>query len=485
MTTTSPAPAAATTIDRTPIDCTPHHRPAAHFTARDTWLNDPNGLLHHDGVYHLFFQNNPHGSTWGNVSWGHATSTDLVTWDEQPVALHRTAEELVFSGSAVADVRNTAGFAGPGQTALVAIYTSAYTDASDRPGIQAQSLAYSLDAGATWTRYAGNPVLDLGSGEFRDPKVFWHGDDGDDGDDGRWVMVAVEAVQRRVVVHSSPDLVHWTLESRFGPAHAVGGVWECPDLFPLTVDGTGETRWVLVVSLNPGGIAGGSGTQYFVGDFDGRTFTPDRLSGSADLADYDWLDHGRDYYAAVSFNDAPDGRRLMIGWASNWDYANETPTGPWRSAMSLVRELGLVRSADGRLRVTQRPVLPAAGPGLGGLAGLRVFDVRVPSAPGDRTDLVLVPDTDTDDGTSRVTLTVDGDSRTVSSDRTRCGATDFHAAFPSVDTAPLLGGDVTDLRIVVDGSVLEVYVDGGLTTLTQVVFPHAPLTRLQTLAAAS
>ena len=159
---------------------TPHLRPAAHFTARDTWLNDPNGLLHHAGVYHLFFQNNRQGQVWGPMSWGHATSTDLVTWSEQDVAIPNTPEENVFSGSAVADVRNTAGFAGPGQTALVAIYTSAFTPASSRPGIQAQSLAYSLDDGSSWTRYANNPVLDTGSSDFRDPKVFWHG-----GEDGR------------------------------------------------------------------------------------------------------------------------------------------------------------------------------------------------------------------------------------------------------------------------------------------------------------
>ncbi len=475
MTTTSHAQAAATSLPPTS-----HLRPRAHVTARDTWLNDPNGLLHHDGVYHLFFQNNPHGSTWGNMSWGHATSTDLVTWHEQPVALEHTAEELVFSGSAVADVRNTAGFAGPGQTALVAVYTSSYTALSERPGIQAQSLAYSLDAGRTWRRYAGNPVLDLGSSEFRDPKVFWHG-----GDDGRWVMVAVEAVDRTVVIHSSPNLIEWTLESRFGPAHAVGGVWECPDLFPLTVSGTGETKWVLVVSLNPGGIAGGSGAQYFVGDFDGHTFTPDRLSGSADLADYDWLDYGRDYYAAVSFNDAPDGRRLTIGWASNWDYANDTPTRPWRSGMSLVRELALVRCADGRLRVTQRPVLPAG-------TGVEVADLRIPSGPGERTDIVLATAADdatatataADDAGSRVTLTIDGDSRTITCDRTASGAVDFHPSFASVDTAPLLGTEVTDVRVVVDGHILEVYVDGGLVTLTQQVFPDAPLTVVRTTVAA-
>ena len=445
---------------------TPHLRPSAHFTAQDTWLNDPNGLLHHAGVYHLFFQNNSEGNIWGPMSWGHATSTDLVTWSEHDVAIAHTPEENVFSGSAVADVRNTAGFAGPGETALVAVYTSAYTSASRRPGVQAQSLAYSLDGGVTWTRYAGNPVLDTGSSDFRDPKVFWHG-----GDEGRWIMVAVEAQDRQVVIYSSPNLLDWTLESRFGPAHAVGGMWECPDLFPLEVRGTGETRWVLVVSLNPGAIAGGSGTQYFVGDFDGSTFVPDRLSDSPHLADYDWLDYGRDYYAAVSFNDAPEGRRLMIGWASNWDYANDTPTHPWRSAMSLVRELELVRCSDGVLRVTQEPQLPTDA------TRLQVFDVQVPSGPGDRTDIVLGSD---DPHGGRITITVDGDARTITCDRSRSGAVDFHPAFSSVDTAPLLSAEtLTHVKIVVDASILEVYVDEGLVTLTQQIFPHVPLTTVR------
>lgn len=255
--------------DALDVAATPHLRPAAHFTAASAWLNDPNGLLYHNGVYHLFFQNNPEANTWGNISWGHATSTDLVNWAEQPVAIPCTAEESIFSGSAVVDVDNTAGFAPPGQSALVAIYTSAYTKTSTRPGIQAQSLAYSLDEGATWTRYAGNPVLDTGSTDFRDPKVFWYG-----GEDGHWVMVLVEAAERRVAIYTSANLREWTLASRFGPAHAVEGVWECPDLFPLRLRGTDEVRWVLVVSLYPGGIAGGSGAQYFIGSFDGTTFTP-------------------------------------------------------------------------------------------------------------------------------------------------------------------------------------------------------------------
>lgn len=442
-------------------------RPAAHFTAAESWLNDPNGLLYHDGVYHLFFQTNPHGDTWGNISWGHAISTDLVFWDEKAIAIPCTPEEMAFSGSAVADVRNTAGFAGPGQTALVAIYTSARAGAGSQPPSQAQSLAFSLDAGSTWTRYAGNPVLDIGSSEFRDPKVFWYG-----GDDGYWVMVVVEAVERRVAIYTSPDLIAWTRRSSFGPAHAVDGVWECPDLFPLRIRGTDETRWVLIVSLNPGAIAGGSGTQYFVGDFDGITFTAESIVISDRLEDYDWLDYGRDYYAAVSFNDAPDGRRLMIGWANNWQYAEHTPTSPWRSAMSLVREVELDRCADGRLRLAQRPVLP------GEATGIEVFEVSVPCADGERTSLILSSGTGNDE---ELVITVDGSARSITCDRTRSGDVSFSADFPSVDWAPLPAGtgDGVDLLIVADSTIVEIYAAGGVVTFTEQIFPSEPLTELR------
>ncbi|WP_256728919.1 glycoside hydrolase family 32 protein [Microbacterium oleivorans] len=439
-------------------------RPVAHFTANDSWLNDPNGLLYHEGTYHLFFQTNPCGSTWGNISWGHATSTDLVTWHERDVAIRFTPTEMAFSGSAVVDERNTAGFARAGETALVAIYTSAGAAEEGVASHQSQALAYSVDAGETWTRYNGNPVLDIGSTDFRDPKVFWYG-----GEDGHWVMVVVEAVARKVAFYSSPDLITWTRRSSFGPAHAVGGVWECPDLFPLVVEGTTESRWVLVVSMNPGGIAGGSGTQYFVGDFDGSTFTPDRLSDDDDPTDFDWLDYGRDYYAAVSFNNVPDGRRLMIGWASNWDYANQTPTHPWRSAMSLVREISLIRGADGRLRVRQLPVLPEDE------SGLAVFRTRVPAGEGEQTRMVL-----SNAAGDRLLITVDGTERTISCDRTASGETAFHDAFPSVDRAPFPVTDHGELEILViaDGTVVEVFVGDGSVTITQQVFPSAALDRL-------
>lgn len=434
---------------------TDHLRPTAHFTARDTWLNDPNGLLYHDGVYHLFFQSNPHGSTWGNMSWGHATSTDLVTWVEQSTAIPCTDDEMVFSGSAVVDHANTAGFAAEGETALVAVYTAATPPASARPARQAQALAYSVDAGETWQRYDGNPVLDIGSAEFRDPKVFRYG-----GDDGHWVMVVVEAVERRVLIYTSHDLKNWEFASHFGPAHAVGGVWECPDLFALTVDGEDATAWVLLVSLNPGGIAGGSGTQYFVGDFDGYRFRAGHLTDSTDLRDFDWLDQGPDLYAAVSFNDAPDGRRLIVGWASNWLYANDTPTSPWRSPMSLVRELGLYRAGNGRLALRQAPVLPAGD--------ARLIHERIAVRRDEPTRIVVGAGVE-----DAFVIDVDGD--TITCDRSAAGDASFHPEFIREWTARLPDGrEPVEVLIVADGSVVEIFVDGGRLALTAQVFPGEP-----------
>ncbi|PPF46901.1 glycosyl hydrolase family 32 [Pseudoclavibacter sp. AY1F1] len=459
-----------TPISQTTTAVTPL-RPSAHFTAETSWLNDPNGLVHHDGLYHLFFQTNPFGSTWGNISWGHATSTDLVSWEEKPIAIPANEQEMAFSGSAVVDSRNTAGFAADGETALVAIYTSARPPVGEAPGLQTQSLAYSVDAGTTWTRYSGNPVLDIDSSEFRDPKVFWHG-----GDDGHWVMVVVEAVARKVLFYTSPNLIDWSFSSGFGPAHATGGVWECPDLFPLQVDSTGETRWVLVVSMNPGARAGGSGTQYFVGDFDGTTFVAERLSTSDDPDSYDWLDYGRDYYAAVSFNNTPDGRRLMIGWASNWDYANKTPTAPWRSAMSLVREISLTRTADGRCRLRQTPVLPVHAD------GVTVSEHLIPLDLGQRSTIVL----DTDGvGHEHVRLHFERDEAGAHLifEREDSGLTDFHSTFAAPNRVPI-GTHLEspmNVQIVVDATIIEVFLGDGVQTVTEQVFPAAPLRSARTV----
>ncbi|WP_223167354.1 glycoside hydrolase family 32 protein [Nonomuraea sp. SYSU D8015] len=336
------------------------YRPQVHYTPARNWMNDPNGLVWHDGEFHLFYQYNPDGDRWGNISWGHAVSPDLVHWEELGTAIPATPDEQVFSGSVVVDEHDTAGF---GKAAAVAVYT-AWNPATGR---QAQSLAYSTDHGRTWTRYAGNPVLDIGSTEFRDPKVFWHADG------GYWVMVVALAADRKIALYSSDDLKAWTRLSEFGPAGATGGVWEVPDLFELPVEGGGGgSKWMMAVSLNPGGPVGGSGVQYFVGDFDGVTFTPDDVSTA-------WADHGRDFYAAVSWNGAPDGRRYWIGWMANWDDIASIGTRPWRGAMSLPRELSLVADG-GRVRLAQRPVGAVTGLRTGPAVQLNDLQVSGPAS---------------------------------------------------------------------------------------------------------
>ncbi len=257
------------------------YRPAIHYTPEKNWMNDPNGLVFHKGVYHLYYQHNPSGNTWGNMSWGHATSKDLVHWQEQPLAIATDAEQDIFSGSVVVDKDNTSGFGTKKNPPLIAIFTSAYKEASAHRGLQAQSLAYSLDDGQTWTKYSGNPVLNRNSANFRDPKVLWYDKPGGG---GYWVMTAVEATEHKVVLYKSANLKDWTALSEFGPANATGGQWECPDLFPLAVDGDkNNIKWVMVVNINPGGVAGGSAGQYFVGNFDGTTFTSETTKPVATL----------------------------------------------------------------------------------------------------------------------------------------------------------------------------------------------------------
>jgi fructan beta-fructosidase len=463
------------------------YRPALHYTAKDTWLNDPNGLIFHDGVYHLYYQNNPLGNVWGNMSWGHATSTDLLTWTEHPVAIACDDNEDIFSGSIVHDRYNTSGF-GNGSTApLVAIYTSAFKPGSLHEGVQAQSLAYSLDGGYSWTKHGGNPVLNRGSAEFRDPKVIWY----EGGADSYWVMVAVEAKDFQVVLYKSDDLKTWGYLSTFGPANATGGVWECPDLFPLPVDGDPENvKWVLTVNLNPGGPNRGSAGQYFIGDFDGTTFIPDTVvtEGHQDpdrLGEYQWLDWGRDYYAAVSFSDAPDNRRLMIAWMNNWDYANHIPTTPWRSPMSLAREITL-QNRDGELCLVQQPagdwsVLADRDPYcltettinegvqvLSGAAGT-VQRIDVSFTPGGAEEFGLILRGDGAKGT-RVGIRPGQDTLLV--DRRESGRTDFHASFSSIDTAPILAKQGSyDLTIYVDRCSVEVFAQDGQVTMTELFFP--------------
>ncbi|MGP0222055.1 glycoside hydrolase family 32 protein [Paenarthrobacter sp. NCHU4564] len=482
-------------------EATARFRPAIHFTARDTWLNDPNGLVFHDGEYHLFFQNNPYGSVWGNMSWGHATSRDLLHWTEHPVAIAGDDTEDIFSGSVVVDHGNTSGFGSSETPPLVAVYTSAFKEASAHHGTQAQSLAYSTDGGMTWEKYLGNPVLARNSAHFRDPKVFRYQGDFD----AYWVMVAVEAQQQKVVLYRSDDLKTWEFLSDFGPANADAGEWECPDLFPLPVDGNPDRiTWVLIVNVNPGAVAGGSGGQYFVGHFDGASFVPDAASlaapsGVSAIADPAaradalqrslWLDWGRDCYASVSFSNVPDTRRIIMGWMNNWDYANELPTSPWRSSMTLPRELRLI-TVDGSARLVQQPVLPAQS-GAGQLmdpgpfelrdSSLRLPDVEPGSAyaieasmhlaGAEGAEFLLFGSTDQTQGT---VLRYDTATSRLTLDRRQSGNTGFHPKFPSVESAPVaLDRGVLKLLIVADQCSVEVFAQDGRVVLTDLVFPDA------------
>lgn len=488
----TPSPACPETATGSANEATDRYRPVLHYTAANTWLNDPNGLVWHQGRYHLFYQNNPFDNVWGNMSWGHATSTDLVHWREHPVAIACDEEEDVFSGSIVVDDGNTSGFGVGDEPPLIAIYTSAFKDGSPHRGTQAQSLAVSTDAGMTWSKYAGNPILGRDSADFRDPKVFRY-----DGSSGPyWVMVAVEARRQQVVLYRSADLKAWEYLSSFGPANAGGGEWECPDLFPLPVDGEPDNvKWVLVVNINPGAVAGGSGGQYFVGDFDGVAFTADTDSlasvgedGAVDLRRCLWLDWGRDYYAAVSFNNVPGDRRIMIGWMNNWDYANSLPTSPWRSNMSLAREVTLA-TVGGAPRLVQRPVLPVGGPEPDGVlrdVKLQAKPLLLPSSPpgaGQLIDVEIVPGTarriifnlmSSRGGTPAMVLTLDVVGNVLTLDRRDGGDTAFHQAFASVDSAPVeLDDGALRLRVVIDRCSVEVFAQDGRVVMSDLVFPSS------------
>lgn len=612
-------------------------RPQFHFTPERNWMNDPNGMVYYDGEFHLFYQYNPFGDKWGHMSWGHAVSRDLVHWEHLPVALYEEDGVMIFSGSAVVDWDNTSGFGREGEPPLVAIYTGHYTE---KP-LQNQHIAFSNDRGRTWTKYSGNPVLDIGARDFRDPKVIWHKPT------AKWVMTVALPTERKIRFYGSPNLKDWTLLSEFGPAGAVKGIWECPDLFPVTVENDQiiNQRWVLIVNIGGNSVAGGSGCQYFIGEFDGVRFVEDspataspavepetvRVLADFESADYagwestgdafgeapatgaiggqqpvlgfrgerlvntfrngdastgtltspeftiaadylnfligggahpretgiallvegetvrtatgghderlDWrswdvrefggqrarlqifdhltggwghinvdqivfanapakpatgnangVDYAKDFYAAVSWSDVPesDGRRLWIGWMSNWQYAQDVPTSPWRSAMSLPRSLTL-REIDGQYRLVQRPVDE--------LKKLRDRRLRL-SSPSPEKSMVINPSwisprsplelearfEPSDDAVFQLALAGGADEATVlrvdvpneelTLDRTRSGQVDFHDHFPGAYTAPirLINGELK-LRVFIDVSSVEVFVNDGETVMTSLIFP--------------
>jgi len=450
-------------------------RPQFHFTPERNWMNDPNGMVFFEGEYHLFYQHNPFGDKWGHMSWGHAVSHDLAHWEHLPLALAEEGGVMIFSGSAVVDWGNTSGFGKDGKPPLVAIYTGHYTT---KP-LQNQNIAYSTDRGRTWVKYAGNPVLDLKMADFRDPKVFW------DEARSRWLMTVALPAEKKVHFYASPDLKEWKYVGEFGPSGATGGLWECPDLFPAVVEG-GGTKWVLIVNVNPGGPAGGSGCQYFVGEFDGNRFIADTRGSSTPPAL--WADRGRDFYAAVSWGDIPkgDGRRLWLGWMSNWDYANDVPTAPWRSAMTIPRELGLRKTGDG-MRLVQKPVHEFAA--LRGehyhFNGGTVPEVnewvQKNKLQSESVELSVefAPSRAENQGvrlfrgvSEETVVGIDRDHGRVYVDRTRSGNVGFHPKFPGKNVAPLARpNDRVRLEIFVDACSIEVFVNDGEAVLSNLVFP--------------
>lgn len=454
-------------------------RPAFHHTPEYGWMNDPNGMFYRDGEWHLYYQYNPYGSKWQNMTWGHSSSSDLVHWTRHPLAIEPDGLGSVFSGSSVVDTDNTAGF---GSGAVVALFTSAGVS-------QTQSLAHSVDGGTTFTRFPGNPVVTT-YGEARDPNIFWYEPT------GRWIMLLAHALDREMLIYSSSDLKEWTFESAFGKGYGCQeGVWECPDLFELPVRGSdGQSKWVLICNINPGAPHQGSGSQYFVGDFDGHTFTCQSAPSVTK-----WMDYGKDHYAAVSFSNAPEGRHTTLAWMSNWEYANEVPTTQYRGANTLPRDHDLFVGPDGELYLG---VMPAAE--LDAMRGRqRSYGSASISAKGRSYTLPadglceIVVDIDPRHATGleltlsnargeSVVMTYDLPADTFAMDRRHSGLTDFSSHFPAVTTAPMLRtGGRLKLRLYVDRSSIEAFDGDGRFAMTNLVFPTEPFTTLSVKATGS
>lgn len=414
-------------------------RPLYHHSPRYGWMNDPNGMFYKDGVYHLYYQWNPYGSQWENMTWGHSTSTDLIHWQPQPAAIERDALGAIFSGSCIVDEANNR---------VVAFYTS---DGQN----QTQSIAISKDNGMHFEKYANNPVLTSDEPDFRDPKAFWNEQL------GKWSLILAAGQEMRI--YSSDNLTDWTYESSFGKGYGCHeGVWECPDLIELPVVGTDKKKWMLICNINPGGPFGGSATQYFIGQFDGHRFT-------CEHQDTRWMDYGKDHYATVTFDHAPQGRHIAIAWMSNWQYANEVPTRQYRSANSLPRELALFEH-NGQTYCRVTPVQE-----LDQLRGKRVK--RLPEAAEivvnlqEKTEIIL-----SNAVGEQVTMIYDAQQGTFSMDRTR-GYANFSANFPCVTVAPTYGS-IRQLRIFTDRCSIEAFDNEGKMAMTNLVFPSQPYNKL-------
>ena len=465
------------------------HRPSFHFTPPAKWMNDPNGLVFFEGEYHLFYQYFPDSTVWGPMHWGHAVSKDMFHWEHLPIALYPDSLGLIFSGSAVVDWQNTSGLGKNGAPPLVAIFTqhSLEKEQAGRKDFESQSLAYSIDKGRTWTKYAGNPVIPHTGKyqDFRDPKIIW------DKDSKQWIMAL--AVYDHIKFWGSSDLKNWRDLSDFGKEYSANvGVWECPDFFPMTVAGSDEQKWVLLQSFNPGNPNGGSGTRYFVGNFDGKKFTIDPQFAKNIAKNPAWLDVGRDNYAGVTWSDVPqsDGRRIFLGWMSNWDYATVVPTKNWRSAMTLPRQLVLKNTEFG-YRIFQQPVKEfelLCGAAFS-FSNQKISDswnvsekLGIKSAVSEVILQVEIPEQDSsavfgvqlsNSKGETYKIGYDAPNKQFFSDRRNAGISSFSDKFASkIHVATRLIVDKKmELRLVFDKSSCELFADGGATAMTDIFFP--------------
>lgn len=466
-----------------PVFSQEQFRPSIHFTPKEHWMNDPNGMVFHNGVYHLFYQHHPKSSVWGPMHWGHATSKDLMHWEHQPIAIFPDSIGTIFSGSAVLDIHNTSGFGKNGKAPLVAIYTQHNMEGekAGRDDYQNQSISYSNDEGKTWTSYTGNPVIKTPHlKDFRDPKVFWYAPT------NRWVMSL--AVGPYIEFYSSPNLINWVKESQAGGT-GMGvhdGNWECPDLISFKVDG--KNIWVLIVNVNPGAPNKGSGTQYFVGDFDGHVFKPFDIKEK-------WMDYGPDNYAGVTWSNTGD-RTILAGWMSNWLYAQIVPTEKWRSGLTIPRDLSLIKIVDSvkedyllsshpiesvvRLekwwgKVHEKNITLSKPYAIKMKQGIAPARLQLTLDTANSFEIIL-----SNDKAERFVIGYNATTKQYFMDRTKSGITNFHPDFAAVHFAPRFSiAKILKLDLIMDKASIELFADDGLTVMTELYFSSMPYTKME------
>lgn len=454
------------------------YRPQFHFSPETKWMNDPNGMVYHKGIYHLFYQYYPEDIVWGPMHWGHATSKDLIYWEHQGIKLFPDEHGYIFSGSVVVDHKNTSGLSPDNDPPLVALFTYHDAEAEKKGEInyQTQGLAFSNDNGVTWEKYKGNPVIgNPGIKDIRDPKVSWYEPT------KQWIMTL--AVGDHISFYGSKDLINWNKLSDFGKnVGAHGGVWECPDLFPMVENNSGDIKWVLLVSINPGGPNGGSATQYFIGTFDGKKFVPeDKITR--------WLDYGADNYAGVTFSNAPNNKKIFLGWMSNWDYAQQTPTKVWRSAMTIPRELSLSKENNNyflnSVPIQQFKNLHLSSEKKNNIKVQGNYTVK--QALPEQAEILIETESSnpfsiklSNDSDDFVLLLIDPVKKIISFDRRQSGLVEFNEKFANkIHTLPINSSDqINDLQIILDRSSIEIFIDHGKYVITEQVFPNKPYSEL-------